>query len=383
MNNNFLKSQVALSEIFLDGNFLVHCTEVEALENIIKDGAVKNVASLGKDNGQSQERKWKMHGGEYGISFSYNKISVLPGTPGRIVFLLTSPEFLLEETLKLFVPFRASKNELQLSKIDVDITAVHQIDALLDFFGLRNLMKPVGVIAEMEELEREKEKSRIFKQVKKYQAKINLKNIISFTNSTFRINPELIDEKILAGVYYLEFLCHYSPWKLKNKTHVYEYAVGELLTLEKNSIPFTQKVVKEIYLLEKKIAANIELSIPLNKFLIFVPERELSKWKEVIVNSNHQGLMLFSYPETASINKPGWEGRQNDSARLSRFIRNFIKSNSQCRRYISYKKILQLDKSIALIPPKQALEFLPYQYVKNAGIIIKEGDQVVIRKNDR
>ncbi|MEI7579464.1 MAG: hypothetical protein WCJ58_05520 [bacterium] len=43
-------------------------------------------------------------------------------------------------------------------------------------------------------------------------------------------------------------------------------------------------------------------------------------------------------------------------------------------------QILQLDKSLALIPPKQALEFLPYQYVKNAGTLVKEGDQVVIRK---
>lgn len=117
-----------MKQDFPSGNWLLHATTAESALKIINSGKlVSNYELINQTSNNGDEEDYKPGaGGFFGISFNFNKVSVLPGSPADYVSFCVSPETILANGNQMGVGFESTSDELQAYPEKIDIKELNK-----------------------------------------------------------------------------------------------------------------------------------------------------------------------------------------------------------------------------------------------------------------
>ncbi len=98
-----------VSRLFPSGNWLLHSTNTERISAIVNRGAILPTITLARSVSTAEHSK----GGSFGLSYNFNQLGVLVGTPRHEAGFMADPGTILAAGGILAVPFKSTRFEVQ------------------------------------------------------------------------------------------------------------------------------------------------------------------------------------------------------------------------------------------------------------------------------
>lgn len=98
-----------VGDLFPSGNWLLHSTNTERISAIVNRGAILPTMTLAKSVNTAEHSK----GGSFGLSYNFNRLGVLVGTPRHEAGFIADAGTLLTQGGILAVPFKSTRYEVQ------------------------------------------------------------------------------------------------------------------------------------------------------------------------------------------------------------------------------------------------------------------------------
>jgi hypothetical protein len=376
-----------IREAFPGGNYLVHGTSTEGALAIIKDGVLKSVAEQRK-----KEKYARSRGGSNGISFSYDGVGAIPGTPRHMVAFLSSPEMCLDEKTKLVVPYLAAENELQLVSRNYDREKNSQISAQCDFFGLSSLMGQ-GVISDYidleESLKNETKDSPVEKDLDRIKSgELNMEsfqNLYTYENNVLNIDPSINEMNISPGLIYADFLLRYTKEGIKLGKNLKNITAKELYALRKNTPGKQDELIFDMLDKDKELDKDeTGISIKLEDQVLLVPDRDCEKWLDVLARIDHVPKAIMVYSHINGPRVPNWKLPEGHKEKAQQVIEKVLEKADIQISSVPFEQILGKDKTPEDFTGK-TIKYLKWKTVSQTNEMIKNSDgkiEILLNKTE-
>ena len=319
-----------LSEEFPEGNFLYHGTQVEQAINILNSGELLNAKTIWereeeKAKAEGRERKFfKRNSGYEGISWSFNRITAMPGDRHHLVGFLASPQSVLSESIQLAIPSRPAPNEI--ISIDSEIDAKRYYEAktqqeLLLYFSIGESNSVWSNIVSLSSYRENQEaeiknsytnesmlNNFINRDISDEQMVVLLRDKFSVReNGTIELSSELLQQignEIPVGAVWLQSII--DTGRIKNIAGFEDVTsvrqVVERINKE-NYKSFLPEIKKDYSYIQELVKTEDDkvgvISVPTSELYFVVPDTDLSRWIKLLARCESVPKGIVVYRHTA------------------------------------------------------------------------------------